>query len=231
MNSRFCFVFGCSRSGTTALTRLLHSHNAVVIGMERYKFLLKSALQPRARRPLSRPLNRLEWWIRRHRPPSEGCVETQPQVALADFTPSLFEADRFLDFRDGDTNITPEGNRFRSHYSKAHHRLQHDTVQYIGDKVRADEKIMSAIVAQFPSPSFIFIYRDLLRVANSFCLRAKNPKDENWPETDTHQTALANWTLPSSSRTNQWKPATRSPTHLPMERATCRAAPLAACSG
>jgi Sulfotransferase family len=35
-----CFVFGCQRSGTTALTRLLHSHEAVVMGVERYKYRL-----------------------------------------------------------------------------------------------------------------------------------------------------------------------------------------------
>lgn len=34
---RFAFVAGCSRSGTTSLVRLLNSHPAVAIGMERYK--------------------------------------------------------------------------------------------------------------------------------------------------------------------------------------------------
>jgi hypothetical protein len=37
---KYCFVFGCPRSGTTAVARLLQAHPRVVIGMERYKFLL-----------------------------------------------------------------------------------------------------------------------------------------------------------------------------------------------
>lgn len=35
---RFAFVAGCSRSGTTSLVRLLNSHPAVAVGMERYKY-------------------------------------------------------------------------------------------------------------------------------------------------------------------------------------------------
>jgi Sulfotransferase family len=37
---KYCFVFGCPRSGTTAVVRLLQAHPRVVIGMERHKFLL-----------------------------------------------------------------------------------------------------------------------------------------------------------------------------------------------
>jgi Sulfotransferase family len=37
---KYCFVFGCPRSGTTELVRLLQAHPRIVIGMERYKLLL-----------------------------------------------------------------------------------------------------------------------------------------------------------------------------------------------
>ena len=37
----FCFVTGCPRSGTSALTRLLNAHHGVVIGEERYRFLVR----------------------------------------------------------------------------------------------------------------------------------------------------------------------------------------------
>lgn len=38
---QFVFISGCDRSGTTALVRLLNSHNEICIGMERYKGLIR----------------------------------------------------------------------------------------------------------------------------------------------------------------------------------------------
>jgi hypothetical protein len=138
------------------LIRLLHSHEQVVMGMERYKH-----------------------WLGGDR--------------LAQLGPGLFEAERFLDFRDDDTNITPKIERFRGHYDLAAERLRHGDVRYIGDKVPAKVPVVQAIQQQFPSPKMVFIYRDLLRVASSFCVRARNPDDQNWPEDSTHKTALARW--------------------------------------
>jgi Sulfotransferase family len=161
MDFEFCFVFGCQRSGTTALAGLLHSHDAVVIGMERYKNLIK-------RRPKA-------------------------------FRPALFEPDRFFDFQEGDTNLNPSrfgGHRLhhlRVHYDEAYRRFADGTVRYVGDKVRAHESVLSPIAAQFPSPKFVFIYRDLLRVAGSFNARAGNPRDRNWPATNDHEFAVKRW--------------------------------------
>jgi hypothetical protein len=152
----YCFVLGCDRSGTTALTRLLHSHPAVVVGMERYKNRLSSK-------------------------------------ELARFGPALFERERFLDFQPEDTNITPEIKRFRTHYELAAQRLADGNVRYLGDKLVAKTPLALALKAQFPAPKVVFIYRDLLRVASSFCVRARNPNDTNWPEDRTHETALARW--------------------------------------
>ncbi len=152
----YCFVLGCDRSGTTALTRLLHSHPAVVLGMERYKYRLSSKELPA-------------------------------------FGPALFERERFLDFQPEDTNITPENERFRGHYELAAARLAEGNVRYLGDKIVAKTPLALALKAQFPSPRIVFIYRDLLRVASSFCVRARNPNDTNWPEDRTHETALTRW--------------------------------------
>jgi Sulfotransferase family len=157
MSRGFCFVFGCPRSGTTALTRLLHVHESVVMGMERYKHLLAK---------------------RRGR---------------AAFAPALFEPERFFDFRKGDTNISPDAGKFDDHYAKARRRFESGTVRYVGDKVREDEPIISAIEAHFPTPRFFFIYRDLLDVASSFAVRARDPADENWPAAADHEAAVRRW--------------------------------------
>lgn len=150
----YCFVMGCPRSGTTALTRLLHAHDAIVMGMERYKFL------------------------------ADGSGALGPE---------LFTADRFLDFRPDDTNITPQTVRFGKHYELAAERLRRGGVRYVGDKVLAKHAIADEISAAFSTPRFVFIYRDLYRVASSFCARAMNPQDTNWPEWKTHENAWENW--------------------------------------
>jgi hypothetical protein len=156
---QYCFVFGCQRSGTTALTRLLHSHQAVVMGVERYKHLLTSR---RGRRT---------------------------------FTTDLFEPDRFLDFRPGDTNINPASGQFANHYRRAERRLRRGDVAYMGDKVPLGKKAVSAVEKRLPGPKFLFIYRDLLPVASSFAVRARNPDDRNWPASDNHEVALERWNL------------------------------------
>ncbi|MGF1591530.1 MAG: sulfotransferase [Pleurocapsa sp.] len=38
MSQEYLFICGCPRSGTTALVRLLNSHQSLAIGMERYKY-------------------------------------------------------------------------------------------------------------------------------------------------------------------------------------------------
>ena len=151
----YCFALGCDRSGTTALIRLLHAHEQVVMGVERYKYWLGDRLDQ--------------------------------------LGPPLFEGDRFLDFQSGDTNITPDNERFTKHYEIAERRIRGGNLVYIGDKVVAKKPVVDAIQRQFPSPKMVFIYRDLLRVASSFCVRARNPNDTNWPEDSTHKTALDRW--------------------------------------
>lgn len=42
MEQQYLFICGCPRSGTTALVRLLNSHNSLAIGMERYKYYANS---------------------------------------------------------------------------------------------------------------------------------------------------------------------------------------------
>jgi Sulfotransferase family len=139
------------------VVRLLQAHPRIVIGMERYKFLLSR---------------------RRDR---------------ATFGPSFFEPERFFDFRPGDTNVNPDLGHFRGHYVKARRRFENGPVEYVGDKVMPDEPVLRLIEDRFPSPKFIFIYRDLLQVASSFLTRARNADDRNWPAADDHKMAVKRW--------------------------------------
>jgi hypothetical protein len=154
---RYCFIFGCPRSGTTALTRLLNSHEAFVVGMERYKYHYSS---------------------------------TQGRAALG---PDFFEPGRYFDFRPEDTNITPSNERFARFYERARRRFDAATVVYVGDKVLATDPILDAIRENFPDPRFIFIYRDLFRVASSWEVRARNEKDENWVAANDYRVAGERW--------------------------------------
>jgi hypothetical protein len=111
----------------------------------------------------------------------------------AEFGPTLFEPERFLDFHAGDTNVNPDLGHFRGHYIKVKRRFANGLVEYVGDKVMPEEPIIRVIEARFPSPTFIFIYRDLLHVANSFVVRARDPDDRNWPPTVDHKAAVKRW--------------------------------------
>jgi hypothetical protein len=111
----------------------------------------------------------------------------------AQFGPALFEPKRFFDFRPGDTNVNPDLGHFTGHYTKAKRRFEHGPVEYIGDKLMPNDKIIRLVDARFPSPKFIFIYRDLLRVADSFLARARDPNDLNWPARKDHSSAVKRW--------------------------------------
>jgi hypothetical protein len=97
-----------------------------------------------------------------------------------------FEAERFLDLREADTNHTP--GRFGAHYEAARQRFAAGDVAWVGDKVMPpDEWLLLTLADRFPTARFVFVYRDLLRVANSFEVRARNPDDANWPIENDHR--------------------------------------------
>ena len=155
-----CFVFGCGRTGSTPLVRLLGAHANLAIGMERYKHLLRD--------------------VRRNHDPSL-------------FVPALFDPKRFLDFRPGDTNILPP--RFEEHYGPIAHRLATGTITQMGDKlVPTDVYTLRSVADQFPQARFVFVFRDLVRVANSFEVRARNPRDVDWASDHGVAMGCRQWT-------------------------------------
>ena len=148
----YCFVFGCPRSGTTELTRLLHAQPEIVLGMERYRTVL---------------------------------YQLDERRELGQFGPKMLEAQRFL-------NVVLHDDRFRDHYRTAALRFAAGPVRYVGDKVPHAKSIVLALSRSFPDARFVFIYRDLERVASSYCRRAQDPNDP-WPRDARCELAVDDW--------------------------------------
>jgi hypothetical protein len=109
--------------------------------------------------------------------------------------PEWFEEERFFRFHPSETNITPAASpRWAAVYKRAASKFERRTIRVIGDKVLAHARILRNMAASFPDARYMFIFRDLARVTSSYCIRAANPKDVNWPETKTHRSALLDWT-------------------------------------
>ena len=105
-------------------------------------------------------------------------------------TPELFTPERFFDFDDDSTNITPAaGDAWAEHYERMRGRW--DTATYVGDKmvtIRAQR-----IWETLPDARFIFIVRDATQVAASWDARAGNPQDTAWSEARDARRAVVGW--------------------------------------
>jgi hypothetical protein len=105
-------------------------------------------------------------------------------------TRDLFDEDRFFDFSDGATNVTPDARKaWATHYAKMRQRW--GTATYVGDKlvtIRAQR-----IWETLPEARFIFIVRDVQEVAASWQVRAQSPQDTAWPEVRGARRAVAGW--------------------------------------
>jgi hypothetical protein len=104
---------------------------------------------------------------------------------LGEFGPKMFQPQRFL-------NFVLDDDRFRDHYRVAALRFAAGPVRYVGDKVPHTTSIVLALTRNFPNAMFVFIYRDLERVANSYCRRARDPNDP-WPREATCEVAVHQW--------------------------------------
>jgi hypothetical protein len=104
--------------------------------------------------------------------------------------PALFTRERFFDFGDGLTNLTPEqAPEWAEHYASV--RAKWDRARYVGDKLVAIR--LQHLWETLPDARFVCIVRDLEPVAASWDRRAKDPDDRGWSDdADAHQ-AVKRW--------------------------------------
>jgi hypothetical protein len=105
-------------------------------------------------------------------------------------TAELFEQQRFFDFGDGLTNLTPEqAPEWAAHYEAM--RAKWSSARYVGDKMVAIR--LQHVWETLPDARFVCIVRDLEPVAASWDARAKNPDDHGWGDDADATKAVAAW--------------------------------------
>lgn len=105
-------------------------------------------------------------------------------------TPELFTRERFFDFSDGLTNITPDEHpRWRDFYAAL--EAKWDDAAYVGDKITHVR--MNPIWEGLPDARFVCIVRDVRSVAASWDRRAANPDDKAWSSARGAQSAVTAW--------------------------------------
>ena len=105
-------------------------------------------------------------------------------------TAELFEEQRFFDFTDGLTNLTPEqAPEWVPHYEAM--RAKWGRARYVGDKMVAIR--LQHVWETLPDARFVCIVRDLEPVAASWEVRARNPEDLGWDPSQDATKAVAGW--------------------------------------
>ncbi|WP_135506649.1 sulfotransferase [Roseovarius aestuariivivens] len=107
------------------------------------------------------------------------------------FDPSLFERDRFFDFRPEDTNLDPEA---RPAWQPVYDRMAEkwDNATIVGDKVPDMMPVLSDFMRANPDFKAICLLRNLKDVALSWQARANRARD-SWPAGKGFAVACASW--------------------------------------
>lgn len=79
------------------------------------------------------------------------------------------------------------------YYAKLQRRWEDGGIRYIGDKNPMYFNHLDRFASHFREAKFLFTFRDLDRVADSYNARARNPEDVNWPENKDFRIAVRNW--------------------------------------
>lgn len=105
-------------------------------------------------------------------------------------TADLFSEERFFDFSDGLTNLTPDAApEWAPHYAAM--RAKWTTAAYVGDKMVAIR--LQHVWETLPDARFVCIVRDLEPVAVSWEARARDPHDQGWSAEQDATKAVAGW--------------------------------------
>ena len=105
-------------------------------------------------------------------------------------TAGLFEEQRFFDFGDDLTNLTPkQAPEWAEHYAAM--RAKWGRVRYVGDKMVAIR--LQHVWETLPDARFVCIVRDLEPVAASWEARAQDPEDIGWAADADATKAVAAW--------------------------------------
>jgi len=106
--------------------------------------------------------------------------------------PEHFTAERFLDFRPGDSHQLPPDFGVR-HYEVAAQRFAAGDVHWVGDKVLPPNVwLVRTLADRFPHARFVLIYRDALDVCSSWKRRSDDPGD-GWRDWNGYQAGLEHW--------------------------------------
>lgn len=98
--------------------------------------------------------------------------------------PELFTEERFFDLKRNETNII-----MPDYYAILKQRWHSGCAVYVGDKVPGYYTRMAILLKNFPGSKILFIYRNALRVASSFNVRAQANKPV-WPESKNYRKAV-----------------------------------------
>lgn len=113
------------------------------------------------------------------------CIERYKHIPER-ITPDLFTFDRILDYREGETNIPRE----------RHVRLLEDKdpakLEWVGDKSPRYFRYLDTLLANNPGARFIFMYRPVEELAESWEERLQNPRG-NWPRRHNFEEAVRVW--------------------------------------
>lgn len=108
---------------------------------------------------------------------------------INELTPAHFTREKFFNFDDGLTNVTPSLPEWVRYYEELDAKF--DTARYVGDKMTSIQ--IRRMLHNLPQARFICIVRHIRPLAYSWHARATDPGDVNWPRRNDARKAVTMW--------------------------------------